>query len=305
MKMKQKILTIIILNYNNKFYLRDCLKSLEKVKNEIGFDVIVPDNGSTDGSIRMLEVEFPWIKKIVKNTSNLGFGAGNNSARPYVKSKYILFLNSDTKVYQNTLKESIFYMSGHKNVGALTCKIELPNGELDKDARRSFITPWIGLTHLYLKLDRIFPKSKFFAKYWYGYIPVDKIHEVDALQGAYFLVRKKILDEVGWFDEDYFLDGEDIDLCWRIKEAGWKIVYFPTVKIMHYKGVSKGKVQSETRKHVPLKEKLKYRLAGVNSMEIFVRKRLWDKYPLPLMLFVLTGIKLMKAIRFIRTVILG
>jgi GT2 family glycosyltransferase len=303
--MRKPKLTVVVLNFNTKDYLRDCLKSLKNARKVIRFEVIIPDNGSTDGSVEMVEKEFPWVKKIVKNKRNLGFAAGNNTALPFVKSKYVLFLNSDTKVPKNTISKTIKYLEAHGDVGALTCKIELPNGQLDKDARRSFITPWIGLTHLYLKLDRIFPHSKLFSQYWYGYLSENKIHEVDALQGAFFLVRKKVLDQVGWFDEDYFLDGEDIDLCWKIKQAGWKIIYYPKAKIVHYKGASKGKVESETRKNVPLKEKLRYRMAGVNSMEIFVKKRLWGSYPLPLMLFVLTGIKLMKVIRIGRTILFG
>ena len=172
----------------------------------------------------------------------------------------------------------------------------LPDGKLDKDARRSFPTPWVALTHLVLKLDRVFPRSALFSRYWYGYLDENATHEVDAIQGAFFLVRKKILDQVGWFDEDYFLDGEDIDLSWQIKEAGWKIVYYPKVSILHLKGVTKGKNKARRGK-VPLKERLKYRLSGVRSMEIFYRKRLWARYPMLVNYLVLTGIKMLKLAR--------
>jgi GT2 family glycosyltransferase len=245
------------------------------VKKEIDFEVIVPDNGSSDGSVEMVKKDFPWVKKVLNIGENLGFASGNNKAKPFVSGKYVLFLNSDTVVYKNTLSGIVKYLDINKKVGAATCRVLLKNGKLDKDTRRSFITPWIGLTHIYLKLDRISPKSSLFAKYWYGYIPDDQVHEVDALQGAFFLVRKKILDKVGWFDEDYFLDGEDIDLSWKIKNAGWKI----------------------------LKEKLKYRLAGVNSMELFYRKRLWDNYPLSFNFVIIAGIRLLKLVRIINVVI--
>ncbi|OGM13756.1 hypothetical protein A3A76_03570 [Candidatus Woesebacteria bacterium RIFCSPLOWO2_01_FULL_39_23] len=298
-------LSVVILSYNTKEVLRNCLRSLNEVKNEVGFEVIIPDNGSGDGSPEMVELEFPWVTKVIKIGKNLGFAAGNNYAKPFIKGKYVLFLNPDTLIHKNTLKETVKYMESNKSVGALTCKLLLPNGELDKDARRSFITPWVALIHIYLKLDRIFPKSKLFAKYWYGYLSPDLIHEVDALQGAFFLTRKVILDSVGWFDEAFFLDGEDLDLCWRIKGKGWKIMYYPKVSITHFKGLSKGKVESRSRKEMPLSVRLKYRMAGVNSMELFYRKHLWNKYPFLFNVFVLSGINLIKVLRFMRTLLLG
>lgn len=289
-------LSIIILSFNTKNLLKDCLVSIAKVRSEVNFEVIVPDNGSVDGSPQMVEKEFPWVKKVIKIGNNVGFARGNNKAKSYVFGEYVLFLNSDTIVPKSTLKESVAYLDEHKDVGAMTCKIVLPDRTLDKDSRRTFITPWIGITHLYLKLDRVFPKSKVFGRYWYGYIPADVTHEVDALQGAFFLVRKKILDDVGWFDEDYFLDGEDIDLSWKIKNAGWKIMYYPKIYIIHIKGAAKGK--NKKIKYVSFKEKLKYRMAGVNSMEVFYKKRLWKKYPLFLNILVILGIKLLKGMRF-------
>ena len=303
MKDKKK-LSIIILSYNVKDLLRNCLQSLEKVKGEVDFEIIVVDNASSDQSVEMVRNEFPTVK-LIKNKSNLGFAAGNNKARSIAKGEYVLFLNSDTIVYKNTLKKTVEFLDQNKKAGAVTCKVLLPDGGLDKDARRSFITPWIGLTHIFLKLDRIFSKSKLFSQYWYGYISPNKTHEVDAIQGAFFLTRKKILDEIDWFDEDYFLDGEDIDLCWKIKEKSWKIYYYPKVKILHYKGSSKGKTESENKNKIPLKDKLRFRLSGVNSMEIFYRKRLWNKYPLFLNVIVIIGIRLLKFIRVIKTLILG
>lgn len=300
--MKPK-LSIIILNYNTKDLLKDCLRSLENVKRELTFEVIVCDNGSIDGSVQMVKDEFKDVI-VIENKKNIGFAKGNNAARGRAKGEYILFLNSDTIVYKNTLYKTVSYLEKHNDVGALTCKLVLPSGALDKDTRRSFITPWIGFVHLFLRIDRIFPQSKLFGKYWYGYIDENTIHEIDAVQGAFFLTRKKILDKIGWYDEDYFLDAEDIDLSWRIKKAGWKNIYYPKVEVLHMKGATKGK-NKETKRNILLKEKLKYRLAGVNSMEIFVRKRLWKEYPLPVMLIVLLGIKVLKVIRFIKVVVLG
>lgn len=295
-----KNLSIVILSYNTCELLRECLKSLDKIREHINFEVIVPDNGSKDKSVEMIEREFPWIKKVIAIGRNLGFAAGNNQAKRFVEGKYVLFLNSDTLVNKDAINETVDYLDKNDDVGAVTCKLVLPSGKPDKDARRSFITPWIGLTHIFLKLDRLFPKSKIFSRYWYGYIPVSQIHEVDAIQGAFFLTRKKVLDDTGWFDTDYFLDGEDIDLSWRIKEKGWKIVYYPKVSIIHIKGVAKGKNRSNN--YVSFKEKLKYRMSGVNSMEIFYRKRLWNRYPIILNIVVLIGIRTLKLIRIVRLI---
>jgi hypothetical protein len=301
---KNPRLSIVVLSYNTREILHKCLLSLNKVRGEIAFEVIVVDNGSNDGSVDLVKNNFPQIR-LIENKINRGFAGGNNSARGYCKGKYVLFLNSDTQVFENTLKSTVEYLDKHKSVGALTCKLLLPGGGLDKDARRAFVNPWIGLTHLFLRLDRIFPKSKIFARYWYGYVPEDKIHTVDVIQGAYFLTKKSLLDSLGWFDEDYFMDGEDIDLCWRIRQKGYKIVYYPKVSIIHFKGLSKGKVESENRGKVPLASRLRFRLSGVGSMEIFYKKHLWQRYPLAINLIVILGVYVMKTLRLIRTVLIG
>jgi GT2 family glycosyltransferase len=291
---KKPELSIIILNYNTEELLEDCLNSIKRYKNEVPLEVIVSDNDSTDNSVDMVRKKFPWVK--ILEGENAGFSVGNNRAKNEVKGNLILFLNPDTVVKKGVLAKTVSYLKKNKDVGAVTCKLVLPSGELDKDVRRSFPTPWVSLTHLVLRLDRLFPKSKLFAKYWYGYISENKTHEVDAIQGAYFLSWKHILDSVGWFDEEYFFDGEDIDLCWRIKEAGWKLVYYPKVSIIHVKGVTKGK--SKKWKHkVPLEQRLKLRMAGMNSMERFYKKNLWNKYPLLFNWLVIFGIRFFKLIR--------
>jgi GT2 family glycosyltransferase len=245
----------------------------------------------------MVRKHFPWVK-VVENKKNLGFAAGNNRARPFCRGEFVLFLNSDTTVEKGTVKETIEYIKYNKKVGALTCKIELPSGNLDKDAIRSFPTPWIALTH-FSKLDRLFNKSKLFSKYWYDYKSENVIQEVDVIQGAYFLTRKSLLDDVDWFDEDYFLDGEDIDLCWKIKRRGWKVIYYPKVKIIHHKGATKGK-NKKAEKKVHLKKRIKFVMAGVDSMEIFYRKRLWNRYPLIVNYLVIFAIKTVKLTRLMK-----
>lgn len=277
-------LSIIILNYNTKDLTLKCVESILKTANNLNYEIIVVDNGSSEKLPKSNDY------RLVVNTTNLGFAGGNNSAREFVRGEYVLFLNSDTQVYKNTLIETVKYLDENKEIGALGCKTILPSGKLDNDARRSFPTPWVAFTH-FAGLDKLFPESKFFARYWYGYLNPDEIHEVDAIQGSYFLTKKEILSKVNWFSEDYFLDGEDIDLCWKIKNLGLKIIYFPKVSILHIKKASKKR------------RSLRSKMAGVNSMEIFYKKYLWEKYPLLLNIAVMMAIYILKAIRFTKAII--
>ena len=286
--MKKPELSVIILNYNTKELLENCLNSLKSVQTETDFEVIVSDNASTDGSPGMVRDKFPWVKFI--EGPNEGFSKGNNRARSIVRGEMILFLNPDTIINKNVFSETIKYLKEHRDVAALTCKLIMSNGEMDKDARRRFPTPWISFKRLILGNGR---------DYWYEDIPENQTLEVDVIEGAFFLVRKEILDKVGWFDEDYFFQGEDIDLCWKIHEAGWKIIYYPKVFVNHLKGSSTGKNKLWKPKISP-GHKTMIKLATVDAMEIFFKKRLWNKYPLIYDYFVLFGIKIYKLLRFIK-----
>lgn len=271
-------LSIVILNHNTKDIILNCLDSLEEVRNELPFEVIVSDNASNDGSVRAIKNKYSWVKVI--EGPNISYSNGNNRARNKVQGKYVLLLNSDTLVHKNTLKKCIEYLENHTDVGALTCKLVLPNGELDKDARRRFPTPWISFKRLFLNNGR---------EYWYENISSNKIHEVDAIQGAFFLTKKEILDKVDWFNEKFIFDGEDLDLSFQIKKIGYKIIYFPDVSITHIKKASKNTFSGIERK-----------MQGINSMEYFYRKNLWNNYPILFNYFVLLGIKFLKVIRFIQ-----
>ena len=292
--MKNKIeLSVIILNYNTKELLADCLNSVRKNMLEIPMEVIVSDNASTDGGPQMVRKKFPWVKLV--EGPNEGFSKGNNRARPFVNGKMVLFLNPDTVVYKNVFKETVGYLKNHKDVGALTCKLVLPDGRLDKDTRRRFPTPWISFQHLILGNNK---------NYWYEDVSDKKIQVVDTIQGAYLLTRNEILDKVGWWDEGYYFDGEDLDLCYQIHKEGYKIVYFPKVYITHIKGVTKGKV-SKWKHKVTAKQRQKLRLSGVASMERFYKKNLWDKYPILFNYFVILGINFFKIIRYIKVAVLS
>lgn len=272
-------LSIVILSFNTKEVLKNCLQSIKVHKTKLHLQVIVVDNNSQDGSDKMVKEKFKNFE-LIKNTQNLGFAKGNNSAKETVKANTVLFLNSDTLLHKDCLDIPFKYLKENKDVGAVTCKVVLPNGKLDKDTRRAFPTPWVAFTHF----------SGLPSKYWYEYISEDKTHEVDVIQGAYFMVKKDVLDKVGWFDEDYFLDGEDIDLCWKIWRTGKKIVYLPTTKITHIKKASKSKDRKKSLKSVT---------RGVEAMALFYKKRLWDRYPIFINYLVILGIK---ALKFLRTI---
>jgi len=284
--MKNKELSIIILNYNTRDLLVDCVNSIVKNTKGISYEIVVCDNASTDDSIEAISrLGLGNTLKIVRNEGNLGFAKGNNRAKKVVAGEYILFLNSDTTVPAGTLKKSLDYLRANKDIGALGVKTVLPDGSLDRDARRSFPSPWVSLTH-FSGLDRVFPKSKLFARYWYGYRSGNMIQDVESLQGAFFLIKKDLLNRIGWFSEEYFLDGEDIDLSWKVRQAGYRVVYYPEVYINHIKKATK-------------KLRAKSIGEGVNSMEIFYRKHMWSRYPLVLNWMVVIGIRLVKLLRSI------
>ncbi len=291
--MKKPELSVIILNYNTKELLENCLNSIKEHIDEVPMEIIVSDNSSTDGSPEMIKKKFPWVK--YTEGPNDGFSKGNNRARSLVQGEMVLFLNPDTIVHKNVFSKTVKYLKEHADVGVVTCKLVLPNGQIDKDVRRKFPTPWISFKRLVLGID---------GDYYYEDIPEDSTHEVEAIEGAFFQTWKKILDKVGWFDEGYFFDGEDIDLCYQIHKAGYKLIYYPEVMVTHLKGVTKGKVAKWKHKVTPQQRK-KLRLAGVASMERFFRKNLWKRYPLIFNYFVLFGINVFKIYRHIRVTLLS
>ncbi len=295
--------SVIIVNFNTRKITVDCVKSLLVCGAEAEMRIFVVDNASRDGSVAEFEKEFAaeiagGRMEILANNANLGFSRANNLPRGKCAGQYVLFLNSDTIVHPGTLAKTLEFMDAHPDVGALSCRLVLGDGKtLDRDARRAMPTPWVALSH-FLCLDRIFKGAKLFDRYWCGYVPENKIQEVDVIQGAFFLAPKKILDLVGWFDEDYFLDGEDIDLCWKIKNAGYKIIYYPEASITHFKGSSKGKKETGAAKSkISYRDRLKYVSSGARSMKIFYRKRMWGKSSLLLNYLVLGAINILIFLR--------
>ncbi|MEK7060665.1 MAG: glycosyltransferase family 2 protein [Patescibacteria group bacterium] len=226
--------SIIILSYNTKDLLRTCLKTVfSSVLDDYRMEVIVCDNASSDGSVEMVVREFPRVVTI-QHDKNLGFAAGNNTGIKNAKGRYILLLNSDTELSSNTCATMILYMDTHTDIGASTCNVLLPSGAIDPACHRGFPTPWASITY-FLKLEKLFPTSQLFGQYHQGYKGFTTIHEVDCIVGAFFMVRNEVIKTVGLLDEDFFMYAEDIDWCYRIKQAGWKIVFNPQTSLLHRK----------------------------------------------------------------------
>lgn len=227
-------LSIVILNYNTAGLTRRCLQTVFAANfGKYSIEVIVCDNGSTDESVAMIKKEFPEVI-LIENKKNLGFAAGNNPGITRAKGHYILLLNTDTEIPKNTFRVMLEFMDKKPEVGASTCKLILPNGSMDPACHRGFPTPWVAFTYL-VGLEKLFPKTKLFGEYHQGYKDLTTIHEVDCIVGAFFLVRREVVKQVGLMDEDYFMYGEDIDWAYKIRQAGWKIMYNPTVTILHKK----------------------------------------------------------------------
>lgn len=229
-------LSIVIVNYNTRELVKKTLASIYKYEYNFSYEVFVVDNASSDGSKEMIRENFGRVM-LIENDDNLGFAAANNIGIKKAKGRYILLLNSDTVVYESTFETMINFMEHNLEVGAAGCKVVLPGGRLDKACKRNFPTPANALFNA-LKLDRLFPDNKMFGDYNLTYLDKDKTHEVEALVGAFMLVRREVIEEIGLLDEDFFMYGEDLDWCYRIKQAGWKIIYYPETKIMHVKGGS-------------------------------------------------------------------
>ncbi len=229
-------LSIVIVNYNVSYFLEQCLFSVEKAIVGIEAEVWVVDNASVDTSVAMVKEKFPWVK-LIESKENLGFSKGNNLAIEKSIGKYILLLNPDTVVEEDTFSKCIQFMDEHPETGGLGVKMLDGNGHYLPESKRGLPTPEVSFYKI-TGLTALFPKSERFAKYYMGNLSNDKTHTIDVLSGAYMFMRKSVLDKIGWLDETFFMYGEDIDLSYRIIKGGYKNTYFPETRIIHYKGES-------------------------------------------------------------------
>jgi GT2 family glycosyltransferase len=294
-------LSVIILSYNTQNFLQDCLRSIEKVdKKGLGIEIIVVDNASQDDSAKVVKKDFPQVKLMV-NKKNLGFSAGNNRGIAKASGKYVLILNPDTIMEKETIASMYQYMEENPNVGASTCRIELPNGKLDLVCHRGFPTPWRAFCH-FSGLEKLFPKSKYFSGYVLGHLPLNKVHPIDSGTGAFLFVRKKAGEEINWFDEDYFWYGEDLDFCYRLKQKNWRVMYVPITKILHYRGASSGILKhSKKISTASLETRTMAARASTEAMRIFYNKHYRQKYPLIITSTVLLTISLLERLRLLKS----
>lgn len=251
-------LSVIIVNYNVKHFLEQCLQSVYKAIKNIDSEVFVVDNNSVDQSVKLVKDKFPFVKLII-NKENRGFSVANNQAIKVSKGKYVLLLNPDTIVEEDTFEKCISFMDSKPNAGAIGVKMVDGKGKFLPESKRSLPTPAVAFYKIF-GLSSLFPKSKRFGAYHLSYLPEDEVNEADILAGAYMFMRKESLDKVGFLDETFFMYGEDIDLSYRIIQGGYKNYYFPETRIIHYKGES------------TKKGSLNYVLLFYKAMIIFTKK---------------------------------
>ena len=250
-------LSVVIVNYNVKYFLEQCLRSLEQAAEGIEHEVIVVDNASTDGSTGYITSRFPnvrWVAGVV----NHGFSRANNIAFGYAKGEYVLMLNPDTIVTASAIKGCIDFMDSHPDAGAAGVMMLNRNGDFAMESRRGIVTPWVSVCKG-LGLNRLFPKSRLFGHYYMSYLPEDEANPIEMVSGACMFLRRRALEEVGYLDDRFFMYWEDSDLSYRILKSGYRNYYLP-FPILHYKGESS------------IKSKLKYRYWLYSSLQIFFRK---------------------------------
>ncbi|MFD2672014.1 glycosyltransferase family 2 protein [Marinicrinis sediminis] len=269
-------LSIIVVNYNTCEMTMKTLESVTQSETEYQYEVLLVDNASSDQSVPRIQAAFPNFT-VIANKQNLGFAKANNIGIERACGTYILLLNSDVVIQPDTLQIMVAFMENHPGAGASGCKVILPDGKLDQACHRGFPTPFASLTYM-LKLDRLFPNRHSFGRYHLSFLDLDSTHSVDALVGAFMLVRRSVIEQAGLLDEDYFMYGEDLDWCYQIQQAGWEICYHPATQVVHYKGASS--------------KKKRYKLIWEfhRAMLLFYKKNMARKYSFPVTAAVYTAI---------------
>ena len=224
-------LSIVIVNYNVKHRLRECLQSIYGNTKKISFEVTVVDNNSSDGSVDMVKSEFPEVK-LIENCKNLGFAKATNQGLKENRGRYILLLNPDTIVLPDALDKMVEFLEVNSHAGALGCKLLYPDGSLQRSCRSfpTLITAFFENTGL----EKFFPRNKLVAKYRMGYWDYDDIREVDQPMGSALMISRKVFERVGFLDEQFYMFFEEVDWCFRAKKRGWKIYFTPRAEIVHY-----------------------------------------------------------------------
>ena len=251
-------LSVIIVNYNVKHFIEQCLHSVFKAARSLSCEVIVVDNNSVDGSVALIKEKFPEVI-LIENRKNTGFSVANNQAIRIAKGEYVLLLNPDTVVQEDTFTKVVTFMDEHPDAGGLGVKMVDGKGNFLPESKRGLPAPAVAFYKIF-GLAKLFPRSKKFGYYHLSFLDKDKTHEVDVLSGAFMLLRKKALDKVGLLDETFFMYGEDIDLSYRLQLGGYKNYYYPGTTIIHYNGES------------TKKSSVNYVFVFYRAMKIFAKK---------------------------------
>ena len=251
------MLSIIIVNYNVKFYLEQCLESVRRASRGLQVEVYVVDNLSTDGSVEYLRERFPEVT-FIANQENVGFARANNQAIRQSKGKYVLLLNPDTIVGEDTLVNCVKFMEAHPEAGGVGAYMLNADGSFAPESRRGLPTPSVAFFKM-SGLGKLFPKSRLFGRYYMSYLDENEVNEIEVMSGAYMMLRRETLDKVGLLDESFFMYGEDIDLSYRVLKGGYKN-YFVPVRMLHYKGES------------TVKSSYRYAYTFYQAMRLFFRK---------------------------------
>lgn len=271
-------LGIVIVNYNTRDLLRRCLETVYASSGPVTFEVCVVDNGSADGSARMVAEVFPQTR-LIANPENRGYPAANNQGlRSFGfpdssdAPRFALLLNPDTELPSDALRGMVDFMEAYPDAGVAGPKLVRQDGSLDLACRRSFPSPEVAFYRL-AGLSRLFPRSRRFGRYNLTYLDPDQMAEVDAVVGAFMIIRREAIRQVGLMDEAFFMYGEDLDWCYRIKAAGWKVYYNPAVTVLHVKRAAS---QRNPRARVEF----------WRAMSIFYRKHYASQTPLPIHLLI-------------------
>ncbi len=305
-------LLIVIVNYNTRDLLRDCLASIYESRGDFSYQVCVVDNGSHDDSAAMVRQEFPQAQ-LIANPINSGYASANNLGlrafgfqdRPQARHpgpepvegasslvpRYALLLNADTLLPPSALREMLDFMEAHPEAGAAGPRLVRQDGSLDLACRRGFPTP-SAFFYRMLGLSKLFPRSPRFGRYNLTFLDPDELTEVDSVVGAFMLVRAEAIYQVGLLDESFFMYGEDLDWAYRIRKAGWKIYYNPQVTVLHIKGAS-------------TKHSRRARYEFYRAMNIFYRKHYAATTPFWLHWLIIVGIVLQGSLAMLREMLKG
>ncbi len=295
------LLTIAIINFNTAGLLQDCLNHLLTLPETPALidQIIVVDNASNDGSAALVQANFPTVH-LMALAENRGLTVASNLALQATRSDFLLYLGADAFPQPGALPGLVDYLVAHQQVGIATAQLRLRDGTLDMDAHRGFPTPWASLTH-FSGLNKLFPHSPRFNQYFLGGQKLDEPHAIDLCISHFMLIRRAMLEKIGGWDEDFFLYGEDVDLCYRMKAAGYAVMYLPQFTVLHYKGASVGvRKQTSDLSSASAATKLRVTKLSTEAMARFYRKHLFAHYPRLISWAILGAIHLLGTVRLWR-----